>query len=44
MINMGLEWLGRLIKEPKRMWHRYLVSSPVIIKDALLYKLKGGTI
>lgn len=41
MINLGLEWLGRLLKEPKRMWHRYLVSSPVIIKDALLYRLKN---
>lgn len=40
MINMGLEWLGRFIKEPRRMWHRYLVSSPVIIIDSLLYKLK----
>jgi N-acetylglucosaminyldiphosphoundecaprenol N-acetyl-beta-D-mannosaminyltransferase len=41
MIALGLEWLGRLLKEPKRMWHRYLVSSPVIIKDVLLYKLRG---
>jgi N-acetylglucosaminyldiphosphoundecaprenol N-acetyl-beta-D-mannosaminyltransferase len=23
-IKFGLEWLGRLIKEPKRMWKRYL--------------------
>jgi N-acetylglucosaminyldiphosphoundecaprenol N-acetyl-beta-D-mannosaminyltransferase len=44
MIVLGLEWLGRLIKEPKRMWHRYLVSSPVIIKDVLLYKLRGKSI
>lgn len=22
--EMGLEWLGRLIKEPRRMWYRYL--------------------
>lgn len=22
--NLGLEWLGRLIKEPKRMWRRYV--------------------
>lgn len=22
--NLGLEWLGRLFKEPKRMWQRYL--------------------
>jgi N-acetylglucosaminyldiphosphoundecaprenol N-acetyl-beta-D-mannosaminyltransferase len=40
MIALGLEWLGRLLKEPKRMWHRYLVSSPVIIIDALRYKFK----
>jgi N-acetylglucosaminyldiphosphoundecaprenol N-acetyl-beta-D-mannosaminyltransferase len=37
MIAIGLEWLGRLIKEPKRMWHRYLISSPVIYLD--LFKL-----
>ncbi len=23
-INMGMEWLGRLLKEPKRMWKRYI--------------------
>ncbi|MEO9892804.1 WecB/TagA/CpsF family glycosyltransferase [Aurantibacter sp.] len=23
-VNLGLEWLGRLIKEPKRMWKRYI--------------------
>lgn len=41
MIKLGLEWLGRLIKEPRRLWHRYLISSPVIIKDVLEYKLKN---
>lgn len=30
-INFGLEWLGRLIKEPKRMWKRYLYYGPVFI-------------
>jgi len=38
MINLGMEWLGRLISEPKRLWKRYLISSPIIIKDALLHK------
>jgi N-acetylglucosaminyldiphosphoundecaprenol N-acetyl-beta-D-mannosaminyltransferase len=38
MINFGIEWLGRLISEPKRLWKRYLISSPIIIKDALLHK------
>lgn len=26
--KMGLEWFWRLIKEPKRMWKRYLVKDP----------------
>jgi N-acetylglucosaminyldiphosphoundecaprenol N-acetyl-beta-D-mannosaminyltransferase len=39
MIKLGLEWLGRFIKEPRRMWRRYLISSPVIIFDALKYRL-----
>ena len=24
-INLGLEWLGRLMKEPERMWKRYFL-------------------
>ena len=27
MINLGMEWLYRLIKEPKRMWKRYLINN-----------------
>lgn len=27
MSNIGLEWLYRLISEPKRLWKRYLVDS-----------------
>lgn len=27
MINIGMEWLYRLVKEPKRMWKRYLVNN-----------------
>lgn len=27
MIKMGMEWLYRLIKEPPRMWERYLVGN-----------------
>ncbi len=39
MINLKLEWLGRLLKEPKRMWKRYLLSTPVFFIDVFLYKL-----
>lgn len=27
MIKLGLEWVYRLIKEPKRMWRRYLIGN-----------------
>lgn len=30
-INLGLEWLGRLIKEPRRLWKRYLYFGPVFL-------------
>lgn len=36
MISCGLEWLGRLIGSPKRLWKRYLVYNLVF-----LYKLSG---
>ena len=28
-INMGLEWFGRLISEPKRLYKRYLYYGPI---------------
>lgn len=31
MCKLGMEWLFRLIKEPRRMWHRNFVSSPKFV-------------
>jgi N-acetylglucosaminyldiphosphoundecaprenol N-acetyl-beta-D-mannosaminyltransferase len=31
MCKVGIEWLYRLIKEPRRMWRRNLVSTPKFI-------------
>lgn len=31
MGDRGLEWLYRLLVEPRRLWHRYLVLSPAYI-------------
>lgn len=31
MQNMGLEWLFRLIQEPKRLWRRYLILNPTYL-------------
>lgn len=31
MIGLGLEWLHRLLKEPRRMWRRYLIGNSKFI-------------
>ncbi|MBC7915419.1 MAG: WecB/TagA/CpsF family glycosyltransferase [Pyrinomonadaceae bacterium] len=38
-IGLGLEWLGRLISEPKRMWKRYLYYGPVFVYIVVKKKL-----
>ena len=35
----GLEWLFRLLSEPKRLWRRYLVNIPQFIVKAILQKV-----
>ena len=39
MSNVGLEWLYRLILEPRRLWKRYLLSSLPFFWLALLQKI-----
>lgn len=31
MMNMGLEWLFRLIQEPQRLWIRYALTNPTFV-------------
>ncbi len=31
MMKMGLEWLYRLIMEPRRLWQRYLFTNPAFV-------------
>lgn len=40
MINFNLEWLGRLFKEPKRMWKRYILSTPGFFIDVFRSKFR----
>jgi N-acetylglucosaminyldiphosphoundecaprenol N-acetyl-beta-D-mannosaminyltransferase len=40
MQDMGLEWLYRLLQEPKRMWKRYLVGNSKFILLVLKEKLR----
>jgi N-acetylglucosaminyldiphosphoundecaprenol N-acetyl-beta-D-mannosaminyltransferase len=40
-INLGLEWLPRLIKEPRRLFYRNFVSTPKFILQVLSIKIFG---
>ncbi len=40
MQRWGLEWLYRLIQEPKRLWRRYLLLNPAYVTLFGLQKLK----
>lgn len=37
--NIGLEWLPRLLREPRRMWRRNFVSTPIFLYHVLHQKL-----
>jgi N-acetylglucosaminyldiphosphoundecaprenol N-acetyl-beta-D-mannosaminyltransferase len=34
--KLGLEWLPRLLQEPKRLWRRMFVSAPIFISDIII--------
>ena len=38
MTDHGLEWLGRLIIEPGRLWKRYILGNPLFLYRVLLQK------
>lgn len=38
-INIGLEWLPRLLREPKRLWRRNFKSTPNFLWDVFIIKL-----
>jgi N-acetylglucosaminyldiphosphoundecaprenol N-acetyl-beta-D-mannosaminyltransferase len=37
-ISIGLEWLPRFLKEPRRLWRRNLISTPEFIIDVIKFK------
>jgi N-acetylglucosaminyldiphosphoundecaprenol N-acetyl-beta-D-mannosaminyltransferase len=39
-VNHGLEWLPRLLQEPKRLWRRMFVSAPVFMWHVVKQRLK----
>lgn len=36
--RLGLEWLYRLLKEPRRMWRRYLVGNVLFLWNILVHE------
>jgi N-acetylglucosaminyldiphosphoundecaprenol N-acetyl-beta-D-mannosaminyltransferase len=39
--RLGLEWLPRLLREPKRLWRRNFVSTPLFLYGVLKHRLVG---
>lgn len=39
--NLGIEWLVRLAREPRRLWRRYLLGLPIFGLYVLRYALSG---
>jgi N-acetylglucosaminyldiphosphoundecaprenol N-acetyl-beta-D-mannosaminyltransferase len=40
--RLGLEWLPRLLQEPKRLWRRMGVSAPIFLWHVLRQRLRSG--
>ncbi len=43
MISMGMEWFYRLIREPRRMWRRYLIGNTKFILNIIKEKILIST-
>ena len=39
MTDHGLEWLGRLIIEPRRLWKRYIIGIPIFFWRVFLQRM-----
>jgi N-acetylglucosaminyldiphosphoundecaprenol N-acetyl-beta-D-mannosaminyltransferase len=41
MTDHGLEWLGRLIIEPRRLWRRYIIGNPLFFWRIFKHHILG---
>jgi N-acetylglucosaminyldiphosphoundecaprenol N-acetyl-beta-D-mannosaminyltransferase len=39
--KLGLEWLPRLLQEPRRLWRRMGISAPIFLWNDLKAKISG---
>jgi len=42
MQEIGMEWVWRLMQEPKRMWRRYVIGNPLFLIRILRQRLRRG--
>ena len=40
--RLGLEWLPRLVQEPRRLWKRMFVSAPIFMWHVMIARLKAS--
>ncbi|KQV43864.1 MULTISPECIES: WecB/TagA/CpsF family glycosyltransferase [unclassified Rhizobium] len=40
--QLRLEWLHRLVHEPRRLWRRYIIGNPLFLYRVLRHKLTSG--
>jgi N-acetylglucosaminyldiphosphoundecaprenol N-acetyl-beta-D-mannosaminyltransferase len=41
-LNHGLEWLPRLLQEPRRLWERTLISAPIFLTRVMAERFRNG--
>ena len=41
--RLGLEWLPRLVQEPRRLWRRMFISAPIFLLHVVRAKLRSST-
>jgi N-acetylglucosaminyldiphosphoundecaprenol N-acetyl-beta-D-mannosaminyltransferase len=39
MTDHGLEWFGRLLLEPQRLWKRYILGNPLFLWRVMQQRL-----
>jgi N-acetylglucosaminyldiphosphoundecaprenol N-acetyl-beta-D-mannosaminyltransferase len=39
--RLGLEWLPRLLREPRRLWRRMFISAPIFLWHVFLARIKS---
>jgi exopolysaccharide biosynthesis WecB/TagA/CpsF family protein len=42
MNKLGIEWLYRLLQEPRRMWRRYVLGNPLFLARVLAARIRRG--